>query len=342
MSRDAADRRISRPPWLRRGARRAAGAGRQLSPLSAADRRPASGRADGRAAARGCPAVPAHRRASGRRSACRCRRSFAADEAAGLLLEEDLGDDLFAVLYPSRSRASGAGRRAEARPCSTRRSTRWSAMQRAPPPPDLPLWDAAAMADTALATLFDWWWPAMFGAAGAGRGAAGLRRRARGHARAGRRRTDRLRASGLLRRQSDLAARAHRHPPRRRARLPGRRDRPSRLRSRLAAAGRPPRHPARRRRTRHRALPRRAPGAGPGAVPRRLCRLRGAAPLARRRPMGAPRPARRPTRAISPTARAPGACWSRRVREPAAAPLAAALDRWIPPERRGNPPDIAA
>ena len=30
------------------------------------------------------------------------------------------------------------------------------------------------------------------------------------------------------------------------------------------------------------------------------------------------------------------------VREPAAAPLAAALDRWIPPDRRGNPPDLAA
>ena len=30
------------------------------------------------------------------------------------------------------------------------------------------------------------------------------------------------------------------------------------------------------------------------------------------------------------------------VREPAAAPLAAALDRWIPPDRRRNPPDLAA
>jgi hypothetical protein len=31
----------------------------------------------------------------------------------------------------------------------------------------------------------------------------------------------------------------------------------------------------------------------------------------------------------------------RAVREPAAAPLAAALDRWIPPDRRGNPPKPA-
>ena len=30
------------------------------------------------------------------------------------------------------------------------------------------------------------------------------------------------------------------------------------------------------------------------------------------------------------------------LREPAAAPLAAALDRWVPAERRGNPPDLAA
>ncbi len=30
------------------------------------------------------------------------------------------------------------------------------------------------------------------------------------------------------------------------------------------------------------------------------------------------------------------------VREPVAAPLAAALDRWIPPDRRCNPPGLAA
>ena len=37
-------------------------------------------------------------------------------------------------------------------------------MHRAAPLADLPAWDAAAMRDTALATLLDWWWPAMFGA----------------------------------------------------------------------------------------------------------------------------------------------------------------------------------
>jgi hypothetical protein len=30
------------------------------------------------------------------------------------------------------------------------------------------------------------------------------------------------------------------------------------------------------------------------------------------------------------------------VREPVAAPLAVALDRWIPPDRRCNPPGLAA
>jgi hypothetical protein len=35
-------------------------------------------------------------------------------------------------------------------------------MQRAAPPAGLPAWDAAAMAQTALGTLLDWWWPATF------------------------------------------------------------------------------------------------------------------------------------------------------------------------------------
>jgi aminoglycoside/choline kinase family phosphotransferase len=36
------------------------------------------------------------------------------------------------------------------------------AIQRAAPPPDLPLWDAPTMAQAALGTLLDWWWPAAF------------------------------------------------------------------------------------------------------------------------------------------------------------------------------------
>ncbi len=37
-------------------------------------------------------------------------------------------------------------------------------LQRAAPPPGLPAWNAQPMAETALGTLFDWWWPAAFGA----------------------------------------------------------------------------------------------------------------------------------------------------------------------------------
>ena len=37
-------------------------------------------------------------------------------------------------------------------------------MQRAAPPSGLPVWGFDQMRDTALGTLFDWWWPAMFGA----------------------------------------------------------------------------------------------------------------------------------------------------------------------------------
>ncbi len=38
------------------------------------------------------------------------------------------------------------------------------AIQRAAPPPDLPAWDSTVMAQTALGTLLDWWWPAVFNA----------------------------------------------------------------------------------------------------------------------------------------------------------------------------------
>ncbi len=81
---------------------------------------------------------------------------FAADEDAGLLLEEDLGDDLLSALCCAPSAPS---------PFIAAAVDTLIAIQRSSPPPDLPLWDAATMAQTAMATLFDWWWPAMFGAA---------------------------------------------------------------------------------------------------------------------------------------------------------------------------------
>ena len=76
-----------------------------------------------------------------------------ADETTGLVLEEDLGDDMFpAVLSP-----------ATIAPLFDAAVDVIVAIQRASPPPDLPIWGATEMRDTALGTLFDWWWPAQFG-----------------------------------------------------------------------------------------------------------------------------------------------------------------------------------
>jgi N-acetylmuramate 1-kinase len=82
---------------------------------------------------------------------------IAADADEGLLLEEDLGDDLFPLhLARLRERCTGA--------LFSAATDVLVAIQRAAPPPDLPAWDAAAMASAAQGTLFGWWWPAMFGA----------------------------------------------------------------------------------------------------------------------------------------------------------------------------------
>lgn len=71
---------------------------------------------------------------------------IAADESAGLVLEEDLGDDLLGK--PDHDQWDAA-------------VDTLVAMQRAAPPENLPAWDAAAMSQAALGTLLDWWWPAM-------------------------------------------------------------------------------------------------------------------------------------------------------------------------------------
>ena len=78
----------------------------------------------------------------------------AADESAGLLLEEDLGDALLSAVdsLPPELLFDAA-------------VDALVAMQRAAPPAGLPAWDAAAMAQAALGPLLDWWWPAAFGAA---------------------------------------------------------------------------------------------------------------------------------------------------------------------------------
>ncbi|HEY4173613.1 MAG TPA: phosphotransferase [Rhodopila sp.] len=79
---------------------------------------------------------------------------FAADETKGLILEEDFGDDLLSVLLDRGDAPDGLLDAA---------IDALVVMQRAAPPDGLPAWDAAAMASTALGTLFDWWWPARFG-----------------------------------------------------------------------------------------------------------------------------------------------------------------------------------
>ena len=79
---------------------------------------------------------------------------LAADERQGLVLEQDLGDDLLSVLLD---------RGEPAEPLFDAAVDALVAMQGAPPPAGLPLWDAPTMATTAMGTLFDWWWPAQFG-----------------------------------------------------------------------------------------------------------------------------------------------------------------------------------
>ncbi|WP_428487685.1 aminoglycoside phosphotransferase family protein [Rhodopila sp.] len=81
---------------------------------------------------------------------------IAADADNGLVLEEDLGDDLLSVLLDNATipaeRILGAAVDALV------------VMQRATPSADLPAWNAPTMAQTAMSTLFDWWWPARHGA----------------------------------------------------------------------------------------------------------------------------------------------------------------------------------
>lgn len=78
---------------------------------------------------------------------------IAANEAQGLILEEDLGDDLLSVLLDQGDPAE---------PLLNSAIDALVVMQRGAPPDGLPAWDATVMASTAVGTLFDWWWPAQF------------------------------------------------------------------------------------------------------------------------------------------------------------------------------------
>jgi N-acetylmuramate 1-kinase len=81
---------------------------------------------------------------------------IAVDDANGLVLEEDLGDGVFRAPEPAEP---GSGLAAST-PTLAAAIDALIALQRAAPAADLPPWDATAMAQTALGTVLDWWWPA--------------------------------------------------------------------------------------------------------------------------------------------------------------------------------------
>lgn len=80
---------------------------------------------------------------------------IAEDDAAGLALVEDLGDDTFTRLL-----AAGEDETA----LTLLAVDALAALHQAPPPDWAPAWGAGEMARAAAATLLDWWWPATFGA----------------------------------------------------------------------------------------------------------------------------------------------------------------------------------
>jgi N-acetylmuramate 1-kinase len=263
---------------------------------------------------------------------------FAADEAAGLLLEEDLGDGPSGDAPPPV--AEGGWGEGEATALFDAAVDVLVAMQRAPAPPCIPVWDAAMMAETALATLFDWWWPAMFGtpAPDAAR-----------HDFATALKTMLAPVAGptVFVHRDFFAGNLIWLPQRRGIRRVGVLDFQS------AAIGHPaydlasllqdarrdiPTPTAERAFTRYLAArlevnPTEFRAAYAACAAQRHLRVAGQwVRLARRdkRP-GYLDFGPRTWRLLEQA-----------VREPAAAPLAAALDRWIPPARRGNPPDLAA
>jgi N-acetylmuramate 1-kinase len=266
---------------------------------------------------------------------------FAADEAEGLLLEEDLGDDLFPNFIappPPNPLPQGEG---DVGILFDAAIDVLVAMQRAPVPAHLLAWDAANMAGTALATLFDWWWPAMFGApapdaavqdfaaaleamlAPVAAGPTGFVHR---DFFAGNLlwlpQREGIRRVGVL----DFQNAAIGHPAYDLASLlqDARRDIPESVAERATGrylAARPDLNPAE------------FHAAYAACAAQRHLRVAGQwVRLARR-------DGRSGYLAFGPRT------WrllKQAVREPTAAPLAAALDRWIPRSRRGNPPNLAA
>ena len=75
------------------------------------------------------------------------------DTEQGLVLEEDLGENMFPQVMSQETMPALFDAAVDV----------LTVMQRGPVPDFLPRWDADAMRDSALATLCDWWWPAAFG-----------------------------------------------------------------------------------------------------------------------------------------------------------------------------------
>jgi aminoglycoside/choline kinase family phosphotransferase len=303
---------------------------------------------------------------------------IAADESEGLLIEEDLGDELYSIIIAGTKVRTTAVKRLSAKalkramkqantlpqgegePSSPASSLSFLsstfsshsllfnaavdvlvAIQRVTAPSTLPKWDAAAMASAALATLFDWWWPAMFNSPAPDTAredfavafdamlapvAAGPTCFVHRDFFAGNLiwlpKRSGVRRVGVL----DFQNAAIGHPAYDLVSLlqDARREIPDAIANRAITrylAARPELHP-----TEFRAA------YAACAAQRHLRVATQWVRLARRdsRPdylVHGPRTWRLLEQA---------------VREPAAAPLAAALDRWIPPVRRANPPDLAA
>ncbi len=92
--------------------------------------------------------IGAHLRATG----LSVPETIAVDQDAGLLLAEDFGDDFFpTILEPGIAEILFDGA-----------IDILVAMQRRPAPDGLPAWESGAMIAATGASLYDWWWPAVF------------------------------------------------------------------------------------------------------------------------------------------------------------------------------------
>ncbi len=81
-------------------------------------------------------------------------RILGADQTNGLILEEDLGDNLYSTILTETNAESLFDAAIDA----------LIVMHRAALPVAVPRWGKTEMRDTTLGTLFDWWWPETHGA----------------------------------------------------------------------------------------------------------------------------------------------------------------------------------